>query len=64
MEFEQEIAKLVVIFTFANLIASLIGFVALVSLGPVIGLIVLIPIVILLPVGFQYLYIRKKTDQK
>ena len=64
MEFEEEIAKLVVIFTIANLIASLIGFIALVSLGPLIGLIVLIPIVILLPVAVQYIYIEKKTGKK
>lgn len=61
---DQKSAKLVTLFMTLNFVAAILGFVAVILFGAFIGLMSFALLIIVLPLGFEYIYLKRKTTRK
>lgn len=61
---DQKTAKLVTYFMIMNLVAAVLGFAAVILFGAFIGLMSFALLILVLPLGFEYFYLKRKTDNK
>lgn len=64
MDLDQKNAKLVTYFMIMNLVAAALGFAAFILFGVFIGLMSFALLILILPLGFQYLYLKRKPDSR
>lgn len=62
MDFNQETAKLTFLFALTNLTAAILGFTGFVVLGVLEGLIIFALMLVILPIGLEYVYLRQQTN--
>ena len=62
MDIDEDSAKLVTYSVIMNLLAGFLGFAAFLIFDVFIGLISFALLVLLLPIGFEYLYLKRKTN--
>lgn len=61
---DQKTAKLVTYFMIMNLIAAALGFTTVILFGAFTGLMSFALLILILPLGFEYLYLKRKTENK
>lgn len=64
MELNQESSKLLILFAITNLLALALGFIGFMLIGVLAGLAITVVSLILLPIGLEYLYLRKKRNKE
>jgi len=63
MDLDQKTAKLIALFLSMNLVAAALGFAAVVLFGAVAGLTVFAILILVLPIGLQYVYLKRSSEK-
>jgi tetrahydromethanopterin S-methyltransferase subunit B len=61
---DQKNAKLVTYFMSMNLVAAALGFAAVILFGAFTGLMIFALLILILPLGFEYFYLKRETDKQ
>lgn len=61
---DQKTAKLVTYFMVMNLVAAALGFAAVILFGAFVGLMSFALLILILPLGFEYFYLKNKVNNK